>query len=165
MGRWGIVTAMVVLAGCAAPGTLPPEAETFLQSADSALSVQDAQAAMAWADRAEAVSPGHPAVAAKRGTIAYVLGQYEEARNQLEQAVSQDPSVGEWWMVLGDVAFQQERFEDALGFYDRSLEAEVTPEAWLGAANAHWELDEVDAARAACEQALQADSPPSLIPH
>ncbi|MEM1096522.1 MAG: tetratricopeptide repeat protein [Bacteroidota bacterium] len=158
MGKWGVLAALIVWAGCAAPSALPPEVETFLQSADSALSVQDAQAALAWTERAEDVAPGHPAIAAKRGTIAYVLGQYDEARTQLEQAVAQDPTAAEWWMVLGDVAFQQERFEDALGFYTRSVEAAATPEAWLGAANAHWELDEVDEARQACEQALLADS-------
>ncbi|GAB5517771.1 MAG: hypothetical protein RhofKO_00220 [Rhodothermales bacterium] len=113
---------------------------------------------MTWTVRAENLAPEHPTIAAKRGTIFYVLGRYAEAREQLEEAVAKNPSVAAWWMVLGDVAFQQERFEDALGFYSRSVAVEPTPQAWHGAANAHWELDQVDDARIACEQAIVADS-------
>lgn len=161
-----LLAVVVVLAGCDRPAEAPVRTAApvdsvtahYLEQASNALQHEDFRTAMALTQAAEQQQPGLPEVRFVRGKVYYALGFYEQAREEWEQVLAEEPDYWLWWQSVGDAAFQQADFAAALQHYRRAAELDPNPVAWHGMASAYWETGRQDSVALALQQALVLDS-------
>ncbi len=108
-------------------------------------------------ERLTELQPENPAARAQLGTIRVGLGEVEEGTLDLEQAIEQDPNLRSL-AVLAVTHIQAREFDKALEVAERI--SREFPESPIGATLsgiAHAGKDDVEAARAAFERALEID--------
>jgi tetratricopeptide (TPR) repeat protein len=123
-----------------------------------ALDQQAYMTALSWADSAEQAVPGLAETAFVRGRIYFALGRRDEARAAYQQVLSQDKTYEGAWLNLGNVAFQQKQYAEALQAYKRERSLHPAPTSWHAMGGAYEALAHPDSARWAYEQALATDS-------
>lgn len=166
-----LVLGVVVLMGLAACNrTGPPEVgeadtspmdpvtEQWLYQGTQALQNHNFVQALAYVDSAEARSPHLADVPFLRGRIYAELVRLDDAKAAYRQALDMRPTYPGAWNNLGNTAFREQEYTEAINYYHRELATNPDPRPWRGIARAYVELGETDSARYAFDQALAMDS-------
>lgn len=130
----------------------------LLNRAMAALDQQAYMTALAWADSAEQTLPGLPETAFVRGRIYAELGRLDEAHTAYEQVLAQDNTFEGVWLNLGNLAFHQKQYAEALRAYEQANSQQPTPASWHAIGGAYEALGRADSARWSYEQALATDT-------
>ena len=139
-----------------------PQAAMYLVDAQQALRQGDVGAALALADSAEQhARAGEDAfladVAFLQGRIHAELNHVNEAKRAYKRALMLEPTYRGAWLNMGNIAFQEGHFSEALGYYRHEQQAHPNPNILVYSGRAYAELGKVDSARQAYEQALALD--------
>lgn len=172
-----LVTAAVSSTGCgqsevredkaspATVGPVSPEAVAYLIRAQEALEGADFSSAFAFADSAEQAADRSETsiladVAFLRGRIYSDINQIEKSRTAYEKVLQHDPAYRGAWFNLGNLAFRQERYGDAIAAYrrERAYADDTDPKILINIGRAFIEIGELDSARIAFEQVIEVDS-------
>ncbi len=163
--RW--LGLLLVLGGLAACGGAEPEAverpmspgvQRLLYRATEALQQHAFEDAFALVDSAAAQAPGLADVPFLRGRIYAELARLDEAEAAYRQALDLRPTYPGAWNNLGNTAHRQQRYSEAISYYQRELAAHPDPRPWRGMGQSYVELGKTDSARYAFERALALDS-------
>lgn len=157
---------VLLVSGCARkekheqqlPSPLSPSAARLVAEAQQALDRKMYTVGLALADSAVAAAPAAPEPYVIRGLLAFELGRMEQARHDYERALRLAPDRAGIRHNLGNVAFRQRRFREALRYYREELERHPAPRPWHALGGAYETLGRADSARWAYEQALRLDS-------
>lgn len=85
-------------------------------------------------------------------------GDYKEALefgNTLEEKYSNDP---DFLFIMGSIYYMLEHPDNALHYFDRSLQYDTDTETLFLKANVHFAIKEFDEARECCNKILEIDS-------
>lgn len=167
-----VVLLLLVLAGCSEEEQAFSKTEqqrqeasrkvgAFLVEAQQALHQGAYGAALVLADSAERYAPELADVPFLRGRIFTELRRYAEAEEAYRRVLELDPGYRGTWFNLGNNAFRQGQFREALERYRQEQERYPTPSLLLQIGRAHAQLGEVERAREAYEQVLAADATPT----
>ena len=163
----------VICAGCRPEAEKPeeprprmhladPQAARYLVDAQQALRQGDVGTALALADSAEQRArvgndPFLADVAFLQGRIHAELNHAEEAKKAYKRALVLEPTYRGAWLNLGNIAFREGDFSEALGYYRQEQQAHPNPDVFVYSGRAYAELGKIDSARQAHEQALALD--------
>ena len=139
------------------PQPMPPVVQRLLRLADEALTRHDFDRAFALADSAAQRAPELADIAFFRGRIYTELAQSAEAEAEYRKALDIRPFYPGGWNNLGNTAFRQQQYSDAITYFRRELAAHPDARPWRGIARAFVELGMPDSARYAFERALSID--------
>ena len=164
----------VICAGCRPEAEVPkaprpemplaaPQAAVYLVDAQQALRQGDVGAALVLADSAEQHGrTGDNAfladVAFLQGRIHAELNHGEEAKKAYERALMLEPTYRGAWLNMGNIAFREGDFSEALRYYRQEQQAHPNPDVLVYSGRAYAELGKSDSARQAYEQALALDN-------
>jgi len=81
---------------------------------------------LTWYQSAHALIPGHPKIPLLYAQKLFTMGRGDTARAFLESEKSRLGSHDELWRLLGLIAFEQNRFDDAISMFERAIE--IAPE-------------------------------------
>ncbi len=164
----GAVFAVVmVVAGCGRSGEparhfdvqpMTPRVERLLQEGSEALRRHAFVRALALADSVDAVAPGLADVPFLRARIYSELARLGEADSLYRRVLEIRPDYPGAWHNLGNTAFRQQRYSEAIEYYRRELETHKDAQPWRGIGRAYVELGKTDSARFAFERAITVDS-------
>lgn len=145
-----------------ASSSVNPAAASALIEAQGAYERADYRLALALADTAESRSgEGASAfladVAFLRAQILTAVNRDEDARAAYERVLELGPDYPGAWLNLGNNAFRGGRFDEAITAYRQEQQARPSPKNLVYIGRAYAELGEVDSARAAYEEAIEAD--------
>ncbi len=139
-----------------------PSAARFVRLARQALVRQNYVQGLAFADSAITHAPFAPDGHFVQGLIYFELGRIDEAGaswRKVEQIQPEYPGLAH---NLGNVAFQDRRYREALTYYTRETERSNDPNPWHGLGGTHEILGNAAEAREAYQQAVAVD--PDYIP-
>lgn len=136
---------------------MDPTTERMLYQSTQALQSHAFVQALALVDSAEARAPGLADVPFLRGRIYAELVRLKEAEAEYRKALALRPNYPGAWNNLGNTAFRDQRYSEAIQLYHRELAANPDPRPWRGIARAYVELGKTDSARFAFERALALD--------
>lgn len=136
---------------------LDPRTLVLLQQARGALANRDFEEVTNYLEQAEHYNRGIPEVRFLRGHVALALSRLPEARAAFEGVLAQYPTYGAAWHGLGDVAYAEGKFTEALRHYFREIEHNPTPQTWYNVGNAYRSIDKPDSARASFEKSISLD--------
>ena len=160
--------AVPLLTGCGSEGergtprpavqerAVSPLARGLLRQGAQALRRQDFDAALAYADSAETLSPADAGFL--RGQAYTEMLRLDEATEEFQRVIALQPGYHGAWHYLGNVAFRNAEFGSAIARYRKEVDRHPSPASWRGMGRAYLELGKVDSARYAIEQAIAADS-------
>ncbi len=111
----------------------PDNLELLARAVDTAISCQKADRALAHADRALALAPGHVQFSYRRAVALRRLDRIEEASSELEDLALADNAHVVPLYELAELRFQQGRYEAALEVIDRVLAAPAYADVVPGA--------------------------------
>lgn len=161
---------LIVLGSLAACGRAEPESppdvdqpmgpivQRILELGTEALQQHEFERAFALADSAAVRAPDLADVPFLRGRIYAELGRLDEAEKAYRQALAIRPSYPGGWHNLGNTAFRNQKYSEAIGYYRREFAANPDPRPWRGIGRSYFELGIPDSARHAYERALAIDS-------
>ncbi len=132
-------------------------AARFVRSSRQALAGQNYAQGLAFADSAIAHAPFYPDGHFVQGLIYFELGRINEAGASWREVERIQPDYPGLAHNLGNVAFRQKSYRDALAFYVRETERSRDPNPWHGLGATHETLGNPIEAREAYEQALAID--------
>lgn len=161
---WLLLTGILLFgAGCAAEPDPParpldPVAERYLFRGTQALEEGGFDVALAFADSAEERAPELPDISFLRGRIYAELGHISKADSAYRRTLALKPDYPGAWNNLGNNAYRQQRYSEAIQFYRRELQREPAPIPWRGIGRAYVELGRVDSAKYALERATEIDT-------
>lgn len=138
--------------------TLSPLARTQLQRGQQALDARAFARGLQHADTLARLAPGLPEADFLRGRLLFELGHYDEAQAAYEAALAADPALEGIRHNLGNIAFQQRRYTDAVRWYRAEADRFDAPRPWHGLGGTYTALGQADSARIAYETALARDS-------
>ena len=141
---------------------LSPEAARFVRFARQALARQNYMQGLAFADSAITHAPFAPDGHFVQGLIYFELGRIDEAGASWRKVERMQPDYPGLAHNLGNVAFQDRRYREALTFYTRETERSNDPNPWHGLGGTHEVLGNAAEAREAYLQAVALD--PDYIP-
>lgn len=154
----------LLLAGCRAEQAQPPQtpalpqkAAQFIAQAQEALAQEAYTRGLAWADSAVAYAPFAPEGHFIRGRLNFAMGRLDEAQAAYLKAQEVQPDYPGIAHNLGNVAFQQRRYRDALALYTRETEHGNDPNPWHGLGGTHEALGHAAEAFTAYTKALAVD--------
>ena len=87
---------------------------------------QRANEGLSAADAGLAINPDDPPLYRARGTAELVLGHYEQAKSDVQQAIRlspRDPTIGLWLVTLGDAELELGHFGAAIDEYKKAIDA------------------------------------------
>ena len=161
------VMALVLAVSCGPSGeapssaaairTVPAEVQPFLAGATEALARQAYMTGLALTDSAAQRAPNLPEMHFIRGRILFELDRMAEARTAYQAALDAQADFEGAWHNLGNVAFRQKRYNEALAHYRREKDRHPAPNPWHAMGGTYEKLGLVDSARFAYEQAIAAD--------
>ena len=168
--EWLLAAALIVLCTFVACGRadsdkaqpMAPIVQRLLQEGDEALKRHDFERAFALADSAVVHAPGLADIPFFRGRIYTELAQTDEAEAAYREALAIRPSYPGGWNNLGNTAFRQQKYSEAIQYFRRELAAHPDARPWRGMARAFVELGKTDSAQYAFKRALALD--PTLAP-
>ena len=137
---------------------LDPVTAQYLQAGTDALDAYQYEAALAYTDSAKHRRPNMPDVAFLRGRIYAEMANLERSDSLYRQVLALDPDYPGAWNNLGNNAFRQKSYSEAIKYYRNELAQESAPIPWRGIGRAYVELGKSDSARYALEQALEIDT-------
>ena len=136
---------------------MSPLVQRFLQEGDEALKRHDYERAFALADSASAHAPDLADIPFLRGRIYTELAQSDEAEAAYREALAIRPAYPGGWNNLGNTAFRQQQYTEAIAYFRRELAAHPDARPWRGMARAFVELGMPDSAQYAFNRALSID--------
>lgn len=97
--------------------------------------------------------------------VVLLLGRLDLADEEAQTVLARDPKDAVAWFVRGRVAYRQDRWDEALAYFDKSIEADPTyPLPHCGKGWVYEQQDKLDDAKKAYEAAVAAD-PKMPLPH
>ena len=140
-----------------------PAAAAYLVEAQRALHRADFASALALVDSAEHHATSDQAsfqadVHFLRGRIFSEAKRYDEAETAYREALALNPDVRGAWFNLGNNAFRQQQYREAVDHYRRERAAHPSPALLVNLGRAYAELGVADSARWAYEEAIAADA-------
>ena len=140
-----------------------PTAAAYLVEAQRALRQADFASALALADSAtQHATTDQTAFLADaqflRGRIFSEARRYDEAEAAYREALALNPDVRGAWFNLGNNAFRQQLYQEAVGHYQREQAAYPTSAVLVNLGRAYTELGVADSARWAYEKAIATDA-------
>ncbi len=172
------VTALLALLLCACssqpkedPEEIIAQSEFLLRQANEAVRQNEFDAALAITDSAQKLTPSSANVYFMRARVYSEVGQWQNAETAYRKVLELEPSYRGVWNNLGNNTFRQQKYEQAIGFYQKEIARneklqpqsraeEAIPFYQLG--RAYVELGKVDSARISFQHALALDSTYSL---
>ena len=130
----------------------------LLIQSEEALRQHAFDAALAYADSAEARIPDGADVPFLRGRVYSEMARLPEADSAYRRALALRPDYAGAWNNLGNNAARQQRYREAIALYHKELEREPAPVPWRGIGMAYVELGVADSAQYAFNQALATDT-------
>lgn len=164
------VGGLVVLIGCS-PVDSPEKAsssdnqpvplETKQILAEAQKYFQDGQyvAALRLSEKARSSAPSNSNLAPVyllKGRVLIRLKKYDRAQDVLRRAIGYQSNYPRAWYLLGQTAFQQAKFRNALSYYCK--EKFVTPALYVQMGRSYLELGKLDSARLFLNKAINNDS-------
>lgn len=154
---------------------MDPEAAPYVAEMQRAIGRRHFRAALAFADSALRRTPGLATVHFLRGNVFTELSQLDSARAAYRRVLALDPYYRGAWFKLGNNAFLQGQYREAVERYEREREVmtgspervkayyrnvdrEALPVVVLQKGRSYQLLGEADSARAAYRRALALDS-------
>lgn len=139
-----------------------PEAAGFLIRAQEAFEAGNPHAALALTDSAEQrAGSGNAGFLADvnflRARVHTEVHRDDLAEAAYERVLVLDPDYRGVWLNLGNAAYRNGEYSDALAHYRRELASHPTADIQVFIGRAYAELGKVDSARSAYEQALEMD--------
>lgn len=135
-----------------------PTVALLMIRAEDASRRGDFTVALALADSAGLMAPRLADIPFLRGLIFTELKRFDEAQGAYEAVLALDPNYQGVRLNMGNNAFRQGDIHKALDLYRKEQAAHPSPAALLQMGRAYAQLQKVDEARQAYEQALAADS-------
>lgn len=97
--------------------------------------------------------------------VVLLLGRLDQADEEAQAVLARDPKDAVAWFVRGRVAYRQDRWDEALAYFDKSIAADPTyPLPHCGKGWVYEQQDKLDDAKKAYEAAVAAD-PKMPLPH
>jgi tetratricopeptide (TPR) repeat protein len=157
-----ILFAVILWSAC---NSKPPESPALIARSDfwvhqgeEALRQNEFDFAIILADSAEKLAPENANVHFLRGRIYSEVGQWQNAETAYRKALALQPDYRGVWNNLGNNAYRQQKYYQAIAFYQKELETSPAAIPYRGVGRAYVELGKVDSAHHAFEQAIAADS-------
>ena len=120
---------------------------------------QRANEGLSAADAGLAINPDDPPLYRARGTAELVLGHYEQAKSDVQQAIRlspRDPTIGLWLVTLGDAELGLGHFGAAIDEYKKAIDAGWRAyQPYRGLAAAHALDGKMEEATSALAEALR----------
>lgn len=113
--------------------------------------------ALAYADSADKYSLEKANVYFFKGRIYSELGRFEEAEKSYYKVLNDFPGYKGAWNNLGNNAFRQQRFKEAIDFYSKEKVYNNEPIPLRAMGRAFVELGEIDSAKIYFQRAIRAD--------
>ena len=166
MERWlNIGLGLLVVCGCAAPEEEASPSTPMLDSTTTVLLAQANEAlhakayltGLALTDSALHGAAGAPATHFIRGRLFFALGRMDAARQAYRHVLALDSTYEGAWHNLGNVAFRQRRYREALAHYRREQALHAAPQPWHGMGGTFWTLGQADSAGWAYRRAIEID--------
>jgi tetratricopeptide (TPR) repeat protein len=154
----GLLTGLVVLAGCTTGPERPDQATArLLVHSQQAMHQGRVRTALFLADSAARRAPQVADVHFQRGRVLSELKRFDQARVAYKKAVGFDPDHAQAWLNLGNNASRQQQYRQAISFYQKA-QGGYPVRARISRGRAYNSLGEWDSAEQAFQQALEADS-------
>lgn len=97
--------------------------------------------------------------------VILLLGRLDQADEEAQAVLAHDPKDAVSWFVRGRVAYRQDRWDEALAYFDKSIAADPTyPLPHCGKGWVYEQQDKLDDAKKSFEAAVAAD-PKMPLPH
>ncbi|MCI0698978.1 tetratricopeptide repeat protein [candidate division KSB1 bacterium] len=125
---------------------------------EEALRQNEFDFALMFADSAEKLAPKSANVHFLHARIYSELGQWQKTETAYLQALKLEPGYRGAWNNLGNNAYRQQKYHQAIAFYQRELKTNPAPIPWRGMGRAYEELGKADSARYAFQRAITIDS-------
>lgn len=138
--------------------TIPREARSYLVNANDALKQGAYHTALALADSAEQVKSDLSDADFIRGRVYTELKQFEKAQQAYERVIERTPDFDGIRMNMGNNAFRQGQFREAIRWYREEQEYYRSARLWLHLGRAYDQLEKPDSAVYAYEQAISYDT-------
>ena len=122
-------------------------ADEFIMKGRAALKKHYFFQALAYADSAEKYSLDEANVHFFKGRIFSELGRFEEAKNSYNKVLNISSSYRGVWNNLGNNAFRQQHFKEAISYYYKELINNNDPIPFRALGRAFVELGETDSAK------------------
>lgn len=163
-------------AGDGSPGRpVTPEAVRYIEQMRQAYHLGAYPQALAYADSAARYAPDVPDIPYYRGLIYTRLNRFDLSEPAYRRALEIDPTYRAAWFKLGNDAFLQGQYHEAIRLYRKELnlihtsdaetrqryrevDEDALPLIWMQMGRAHALLNQADSARAAYVQAIELDS-------
>ena len=162
-GRLPAAGLLVLSAGCGTPQDEPartslasadPDVARLLVRAQTAFETGDYGAARALAEQAVQKAPELPHAYFLHGRVLTVLHHYDRAQRSYERALALDSAFKGARFNLGNNAYRQGRYREAIRLYEEEQRLRPSPDILLHMARAYAELHQFDAAYAAYQEVL-----------
>ena len=153
---------------------MSPAAADFLQKTQRQYQLGNYAAALALADSAARYAPEFADVPYLRGHLYTALNRYDVAETAYRRVLELDPDYLGVRFRMGNNAFEQRRYQDALALYQQerrliekrldvdranpAIDPSALPATWLQIGRVYRQTGVVDSAQFAFEQALEIDS-------
>lgn len=134
------------------------ETVTTLIKSQRALQQGALQASLVLADSVVRRAPRLADAHFQRGRALSEVKRFEEAEAAYRKVLELDPDYRGAWYNLGNNAFRQQYYEDAIRFYREEQALHPSAATLVALGWAYEGQDEIDRARSAYEQAIEADS-------
>ena len=132
-------------------------ADEFIMKGRAALKKHYFFQALAYADSAEKYSLDEANVHFFKGRIFSELGRFEEAKNSYNKVLNISSSYRGVWNNLGNNAFRQQHFKEAISCYYKELINNNDPIPFRALGRAFVELGETDSAKIYFEKSIKID--------
>ncbi|NNE35756.1 MAG: tetratricopeptide repeat protein [Rhodothermales bacterium] len=129
-----------------------------VSEAQSSLERREYLNGLAAADSALILFPTSPDLHFVKGRLLFETNQIDLARVSFERVVQLKSDYEGAWHNLGNTAFRQKKYQDALGFYRQEAQMHAAARPWHGMGGTYWTLGLADSARWAYERAIEADA-------
>ncbi len=143
----------------------PPESAALLEPSnflthqgEEALRQNEFDHALMLADSAQKLAPQNAHAHFLRGRIYSEVGQWQNAEETYRRALALQPGYRGAWNNLGNNAYRQQKYNQAIAFYQKELAANPAAIPYRGMGRAYVELGRVDSAQYAFARAISADS-------